>query len=254
MTNRSITAELEDLERKWVSALQARFDGTIPWPPRASDEVQFFTAEAPLQTAPDDGANIHAASRPLHVVCVGLSYNAYRHEVLGKVTPHIQTRTNGETWVVDNKRSSTTRRALDAALAAYSRDSHTWVAHGYASAADLIPRESGALTLIKTFVSPFLPTKPWSEFGGTVRKAMFDAWNPNEHICDLIQTLGNRLDLWVIHGSAIWPHFVTNSTHIQRWMLMPTLSHESQRNRAIATFWKTPRREDEQAQPCFPSC
>lgn len=225
MTNRSITDDLELLERKWVSALETRFDGTIPWPLKASDEVQFFSADSlsRIEERTTSAENASVAPRPLHDACVAISYNAYSHAVLGKVTPHIHTRTKGETWVLDDKRSQATRRALTAVLEAYASDPQTWVANGYASATDLLSATivAGAapqpIVLIKTFISPFLLTKPWSEFSGTARKATLEAWDPNEHICDLIETIGDRVDLWVIHGSAVWPHFATNSQHIQRW-------------------------------------
>ena len=248
-----------------MAALEARFDGSRPWPPNASDEVQFFASDSPTgteQRTSAEAVRIHAGSseRPLHVVCAGLSYNAYSHDVVGQVTPRIYTRTKGETWVLDDTRARATRRALGAALAAYASDPDSWVANGHASAADLLSAACklgtarDAVIVTKTFLSPFVPTKPWSEFSGAARKATFEAWNPNEHLCDLIRTIGKNVDLWVIHGSAVWPYFTATSEHIQRWILTPTLSYESQRSGSIETFWKTARREERPAWPRFPCC
>lgn len=248
-----------------MSALTARFEGHLPWPPEASDEVQFFSADLPkgaatLGATHDYGPQESIEPRPLRVACVGISYNAYSHEIAGKVVPHVFTRTKGTTWASDEKRSHATRRALGVALSAYARNSDTWMANGYASAGDLLslpPAGQGtsrSLVLIKTFLSPFLPTKPWAELSGGARKATFDAWNPNQHICDLISTLGESIDLWVMQGTPVWQHFITRSRYMTKWLLTPILSFESQRNGSIERFWQTPRKSEPLIEPFFPTC
>lgn len=261
VTDEALTTELERLERKWVTTLTTRFKGDLPWPPNASDEVQFFSANFPKGDPhrADSVAEESATNRSSYIVCVSVTYNAYSHEIAGKVVPYVQTRSKGESWVIDDARSRSTRRALHVALSAYTRNPDAWSANGYASAADLLTSSSASrsprrLVLIKTSLSPFLSTKPWADFSGSARRATVEAWNPNQHICDLIATIGESIDLWVIQGAHAWQHFLTNSPHITKWLLTPILSFESQRNGSIERFWQTRRKPEPLVAPCFPSC
>jgi hypothetical protein len=264
--SRSATLELQldSLEQKWFAILHAEFaDKSLP--PSASGEIQFFSTDFPrTYVAPHNDQTAlpsTGSGSALCVVCVGVSHNTYRHRGEGnKFTPHIYTRSRGETWAVEFRRTRSTRRALNTTLAGYAMNRQAWMENGYASHDRLLPstwdgREAEfPLVVIKTYLSPFIFTKPWSEYSGTVRTETLDGWNPNRHMCDFIQTLGDKVDLWVIQGNHVWPHFNTNSQEITNWILAPSLTYASQRNGAIATFWKTPRQNMPLSGPFFPSC
>jgi len=258
----TLDQQLERLEQKWFAILQAEFPDR-PLPTSASGEIQFFSTDFPrTYVAPRDGSDLPDASGSAFcVVCVGINHNTYRGRAEGnKIAPHIYTRSRGQMWTVDLARTRATRRALNTALAAYAINRQAWTDNGYASRHTLLPKTSDSreadfpLVIIKTHLSPFVFTKPWSEYSGTVRRETLDAWNPNRHMCDLVQTLGNNIDLWVIHGNYVWPHFITTSHEITNWMVTPTLTYESQRNGTIATFWRTKRIEESVTRPRFPSC
>jgi hypothetical protein len=257
--------QLETLEQKWFAVLQAEFiDQKLP--PSASSEVQFLSTDFPWTSVPPQGEADALPSRSSGsapcIVCISINHNTYRNRgEHNKITPHIYSRTRGVTWTVDRPRTRATRRALNTALAFYLMNAKVWTENGYASDPNLLPitwdgREADLpFVLLKVYLSPFILTKPWAEYSETVRRETLDAWNPNRHIVDFIATLNQKIDLWVIQGNYVWPHFVENSEHITKWILTPTLSYESQRNGAIAAFWRAKRvAAEELAQPTFPSC
>jgi hypothetical protein len=259
----TLDQQLESLEQKWFALLKAEF-ADKPVPHGASGEIQFFSTDFPETfTASRDKQSQarQAVGSALCVVCVGINHNLYRpHRENSGVQPHVYTRTTGETWTVDLARTGSTRRALNTALAAYAMNRRAWINNGYAADECLVPSEWDGreaeypLVIIKAYLSPFLSTKPWAEYKGFTKRETLDAWDPNRHICNLIQTLGTQVDLWVINGNSVWPHFDTTSHHITKWVLTPTLSYVSQQNRSIETFWKTPRPEQRLRLPSFPRC
>lgn len=262
MTDAILKAGLEALERKWVAALQSKFTADQPWPEVATGDIQFFCTMSPKSKRTGvEQANVDQQDRSqLVIVCIGMNYNAYGHPSERKAEPHTYKRSNAQTWIVDDNRSRATRRALGAALNAYIASSDSWANNGYASGTKLVPKgwalgssQCSAL-LVRTFLCPFLLAKPWGELSRSNRIALLNAWNPNQHICDLIATLGSSIDLWVIQGTSLWPHFDVTNPHISNWLLTPTLSFESQRNQSIETFWKGARRAEVPRQPRFPSC
>ncbi|MGB9475503.1 MAG: hypothetical protein WCE87_10600 [Candidatus Udaeobacter sp.] len=259
----TLDQQLESLEQKWFALLKAEFaDKSAPH--GANGEIQFFSTDFPETST--TSRNEHSQRRQavgsaLCVVCVGINHNLHRaRQENNDLTPHIYTRTTGETWTVDLARTRSTRRALNTALAAYAMNRRAWIDNGYAADEFLVPSEWDGreaeypLVIIKTYLSPFLSTKPWAEYKYFAKKETLNAWDPNRHICDLIQTLGTRGALWVINGNSVWPHFDTASHQMLKWALTPTLSYVSQQNRSIDIFWKTPRPEQRLRLPSFPSC
>lgn len=249
------------MERKWVTVLGDRFSGDDSWPPFASGYVQFFSADGPTAGSPEQTQRTDEPGQreTLVVACIGMSFNAYSRNTERRAVPYIYARTGGASWLVDEKRSYAVGRALGASLEEYAVSGETWVANHYASSAALLPANWNSAAphrvfLIRAFVSPFVQTRPWAEHSRSAKTATLQAWNPNQHLCDLIDQLGEIIDLWVIHGTALWPHFITRSRHISKWMLTPTLSFESQRNGSIARFWKTPRHDEALRLPSFPTC
>jgi hypothetical protein len=195
------------------------------------------------------------------IVCVEFQYKAYPRIAGTKGVPHIYSQTDGLTWVVDDpKKSRATRRALNLALRGYIANRQEWVKNGYASATTLLleDREIGTsqhpIILLKTYLSPFLLGKPWLTHSRSFQTATLRAWNPNDHICDFIKAIGPNVDLWVIEGTSLWAHFIATSAQIPKWILTPSLSFESQRNRSIDTFWKLAKREEPLRLPSVPSC
>lgn len=264
MTNAALREILEELERKWVGILQANFAEDRPWPAIARSDVQFFSVDFPkLQVAAEhrEAGDEHADSEALLIVCVEINYKAYPRSISHKGVPYISGQTQGLTWVVDDpKKSRATRRALKPALIGYLANREVWAKNGYASHSTLLPDDGSfeiaerPLILVKTYLAPFLSAKPWAIHVRSLQTAALTAWDPNQHICDLCKTIGGKVDLWVIEGTSLWPHFITNSPQIKNWILTPTLSFESQRNRSIDTFWETQRREDQPRLPAFPCC
>jgi hypothetical protein len=265
VTKAALREILEELERKWVRTLQTSFAGDQLWPEIAGSDVQFFSIDFPPSPAAvrekQSTDALPVPRTPSLVVCVGINYKAFPSRLGRNGVPHISTETQSLTWVVDDPRKSRgTRRALVSALNGYLRNQSVWVKNGYASAATLLPLTETpgtpdcSIILLKTYLSPFLSAKPWAIHARSLQTAALRAWNPNQHICDLAKTIGNKIDLWVVEGTSLWPHFITSSSQVQNWILTPTLSFESQRNRSIETFWKTPRREVQPRRPSFPIC
>jgi hypothetical protein len=260
----ALDRQLETLEQKWFAVLQAEFaDKKLP--SSASGEVQFLSTDFPWTSVPPQGeadALPSRASGSAHcIVCISINHNTYRDRAKdNKIAPHIYTRSQRVTWTVDLSRTRATRRALNTALAFYLMNAKVWTENGYASGSNLLPRTWDGreadlpFVLIKTYLSPFISTKPWAEYSGTAKRETLNGWNPNRHVCDLIQTLGNKVYLWVVQGNYLWPHFIANSEKMTNWVLTPTLTYESQRNGAIAAFWRTNRADGTLAQPAFPSC
>jgi hypothetical protein len=262
MTNAALREILEGLERKWVGRLEEHFAGDEAWPEIAGSDMQFFSIDFPPpqekpnkpQTADNDSS---LASPAAVIACVEMNYKAFPPRLGRNAVPHISTETHALTWVVDDpKNARRTRRALAVALDSYLDNASTWTENGYASAETLLSREMKGrpIILIKTFLSPFLLAKPWALYAGSSQTAALRAWNPNQHICDLSETLGKQIDLWVIEGAPLWRHFFADSEEIANWILTPMLTYESQRNKSIQTFWKTTRREDRQREVAFPIC
>lgn len=255
---------LEEMERKWVTVLGDKFSEDHSWPPFASGYVQFFSTDGPMARSAalteEAQRTDEAGTRDtLIVACIGMSSNAYSRNTERRAVPYIYARSGGASWLIDEKRSRAVRRALGASLAEYAISARTWVANGYASSATLLPGNWNSaaphrLVVVRAFVSPFVQTRPWADQSRSAKTATLLAWNPNQHICDLITMIGGTVDVWVMHGTALWPHFIKDNAHVSKWLLTPTLSFESQRNRAIATFWKTPRHDEPLRMPSFPSC
>lgn len=260
----TLDQQLESLEQRWFALLKAEFSDK-PMPESASGEIQFFCTDFPatydLSRDEEPSFPRQVAGSALCVVCVGINHNVYRdrHED-NTIIPHIYTRTRGKTWAFDLGRTRPTRRALNTALAFYIMNKKTWMENGYASDSIVLPtnwdgREADLpFVLIKTYLSPFISTKPWAVHSGTIRRETRHAWNPNRHICDLIAILGRKISLWVIQGNNLWPHFIKHSDQITDWILTPTLSYESDRSGQISTFFRTKRSDDRLVQPWFPAC
>lgn len=260
VTNAALREILEGLERKWVAIFQASLADNRPWPAIAGSDIQFFSIDfpTPLASARPQKAS-HSEPKRLLIVCVEINYKAYPRGITHKGVPYISGQTQGLTWVVDDpKKSRSTRRALNLALTDYLANRDAWARNGYASSASLLQDErcevcERPLVLIKTFLSPFLSAKPWAIHARSLQTAALKAWDPNQHICDLCKALGRKVDLWIIEGTSLWPHFIPTSRSISKWLLTPTLSFESQRNKSIETFSRTPRREVKQRVPTFPA-
>lgn len=216
----------------------------------ANGYAQFFSCENVTQKSPDNQENI--------VICgVGINYDqGIPHSAYPNIVPWLYTNTGGKTWVEDY--SPQMRRALDSNITTYLLNSTAWYKNGYASSPNLLrqfnPKISNPYILIATNVSPFLTQEIWTNYSTTKTNHLLSLWKPNAHICDLIQALGSKIDLWVVHGKqAVWPRFDNNTCAggFPNWMLTHNLSGLGMR--WISNFWKTPFIQSARP-PVFPIC
>ena len=243
---------LEALEQKWFCQLLGVFSSVPPshsLPSIANGYAQFFSIE-PFDPPERDV--------PL-VVAVGINYDQYLPGSLPKLDHWLHSRHPfGRSWVVD-KTWPVMRRALDVALAGYLSAPSTWEANKYASSKSLLPphwhkmRAPQDYILAMTNISPFLSQKQWTEHSSVERRDALKAWDPNQHICDLISMLGDDVDLWVVHGiGEVWPRFNRTSC-IKNWILTPNLSPQNLNSGCIRKFCR-PGRAFGRAIPQWPLC
>ena len=262
---------LTEMEQKWLNALNAK---RPPRPSLANGFSQFFAMEMPCSqcgaggTAATSGAaspvtdvcNVCGADpsrAPVTldgdflIFCIGINYDQGL-----EYTPYLHGRSvRRSAWVVDNS-WRVVRRALNAALQSYQQDSATWHSNGYASASAVVPASWQGppyrFTLAMTNLSPFVSLQPWSQYSSAAQKKALKSWNPNEHLCDLIQRLGNEVDLWVIHGqNHVWPTF---SGNLNRWILTPQLGGQNLNSGRFGKFHDSPRKRPVAPRQPWPAC
>lgn len=252
MKSSTLKPLLETLEQKWFARLQGSLPSLPPQlQPIANGHAQFFSVE---ELSPPD------QDVPL-IVAVGINYDQGASKAsFPSLTHWLSSRPPGTNWVVDNTWPQM-RRALIAAIADYLSAPATWVKNGYASSAHLLPPHWHGLTqpqpqpyiLAMTNISPFLSQKQWTKHSSVERRNALKAWDPNQHICDLINKLGDEVDLWVVHGiDELWPRF-SKSSSIGKWILTPNLSPQNLNSGCIGNFWKSGRTIGP-APPQWPIC
>lgn len=244
-----LKTELERLEKHWVRKLPSLHPG----PSAANGEVQFFSCEHVYEGAPDNLSLPGSLERLPIIACVGINYDQDPGPK-PYPQPHLMHKTGH--WVEDYSNPEM-RCALNLALATYFSNRVAWYSNGYASSNSLLPQFHGfrgasfPFILVATNLSPFLTTMKWGSLSPSHRSALRGAWNENQHLCDLITTIGGVVDLWVIHGKdAVWPTFDTSTPHITDWIKTPNLSCLG--IRSMSKFWQT--RSHPTAAYTWPAC
>ena len=251
-TYQHVKSTLEDLEQRMLKKLENKYSqipATVPTG-AANGYTQFFSCENVTQESPVDQDCI--------VIC-GVGINYYQgapHRAYPDIKPWLYTYTGGNSWVEDY--APRMRQALDKNIATYQMNSAGWHANGYASSPNLLrhlnPAKKNPYILIATNMSPFLTQRRWAEHSNSDQNAILNLLGPNDHLCPLIQALGHKIDLWVVHGKQeVWPRFDNNSCPggFSNWMLTHNLSGLGMR--WISSFWKTPFIQSARP-PFFPIC
>ena len=254
-TYKDIKIILEDLEQELFFKFRKIYPDIPAFVPSgvANGYGQFFSCENVSQAAPDDQKCI--------VICgVGINYDQGKpHPAYPNIEPWLFTRNGRKSWVEDYS-STAMRQALDKNLVAYYKNSADWFQNGYAASSRLLETwgngvEQYPYILLATNVSPFLTEKIWTDYPTAFTNYLLHAWNPNDHLCKLNQLLGNKIDLWVIHGKqAVWPRFDSFSypkAFQQKWLLTHNLSRLGMKG--VGSFWKNPYCSSAWP-PSFPCC
>lgn len=234
-TYTKIKTEIEKLEASEFAHLKKCLP-ICPVTSMTNGEVQFFSTEDIYEGAPN---NINR----LVIAGVGINFGQDTN-LFSYPTAHIHGITSRKTWVEDYENPEM-RCVLDVALRQYFKNSSDWFNKGYASSSKLaMPLRDGDprnYILIATNVCPLLSQISWTSHLPADCTATLAAWNPNQHLCNLIHALGSDIDLWVVHGiDEVWPLFLKTGG-IKKWIMTPNLSCRNLSNKSIKKFWKKPR-------------
>jgi hypothetical protein len=240
-----LVRQLEQLEQRWVSHLSKRL---APWPALANGEVQFFALDG-----------VQRLDADFLIACIGINYDQRQRSPAASRRPYLYTKNQMTSWVTDSSWPQT-RRALVAALGEYLADPEVWFTRGYASAANLLPNAWSAgqadypFVFVMTNLSPFISQQQWALHSGRDKATAVAAWDPNQHICDLIRHIGRDVDLWVIHGiDYVWQHF-DRSSAIVNWLMIPNLNPQSVALGHFRNFWRNTTRKVAPKSPQVPNC
>ncbi len=255
----TLKALLEKLEKSWFSELQVLLP-TIPPHLRsvANGSAQFFSLENHGKSVPED------EDLPV-IVAVGINYAQSNprpgfpnlNHWLHSVPPGANWVEDPPPWAPPTSWPSTTRQILDLNLAQYHLNERAWKANGYASDTGLLAQFHGSkgsfrYILVCANISPFLTNARWLSLPSTSTQQLLNAWNPNNHLCDLVHGLEGKIGLWVVHGKdEVWPRFQPCCSGIANWLLTHNLS--SLPRRYIPTFWKSPKSKVSK-HPIWPCC
>lgn len=268
---------LTDLEQSWFNKLK---NAPITRPALSNGRIQFFAMEMPcpscraggVEETPGVGnrrgskrcsrcgADASQVSENLGggflTFCVGINYDQGLAASPAYI-PHLNDRSRGATWVVDNS-WSVVRQALNSALLQYKQNSATWYSNGFASASNLLPNSWNnspyPFTLAMTNLSPFLSLQQWSA-PGQKRSGALACWDPNQHLCDLINRLGNEVDLWIVHGIGhVWPTYFKSNPYFRNWIMTPQLGPQPLRLGHFSRFFNSVRAWPHPSSGTWPVC